>query len=281
MRKKHRFLSAERRINHAKTFLSKPANVMLLIFGIALLGLTFVPLLSILREMFVVHVGVEKTLTGLKSGEFTLFHWTKLFGGGEWSKETFWKPLLNSFMVGFGGAVLGIGIGGSVAWLLARSNMKCKKIITSLFMFPYIMPAWTLALFWLNLFRNSKLGGGNVGIVESLFGVCMPQWFVYGLFPCIIVTGLHFAPFAYILIGGIPKTEKVIFDIAAQNLDADAELERVEIIGEGGSVLYTHFLTGYEAKLSLSVTEPGPYCFLKVRLKNGKFAATAPVWIEK
>lgn len=79
----------------------------------------------------------------------------------------------------------------------------------------------------------------------------------------------------------IPKTEKVIFDIAAQNLDADAELERVEIIGEGGSVLYTHFLMGYEAKLSLSVTEPGPYCFLKVRLKNGKFAATAPVWIEK
>lgn len=259
MRKKHRFLSAERRINHAKTFLSKPANVMLLIFGIALLGLTFVPLLSILREMFVVHVGVEKTLTGLKSGEFTLFHWTKLFGGGEWSKETFWKPLLNSFMVGFGGAVLGIGIGGSMAWLLARSNMKCKKIITSLFMFPYIMPAWTLALFWLNLFRNSKLGGGNVGIVESLFGVCMPQWFVYGLFPCIIVTGLHFAPFAYILIGGI-----------LQNMDATLEESATILKASRGKIL---------RRITLPIVMPAMLSTFLLVFSSGFSSYTAPVFL--
>ena len=120
----------EKTWNHVVTFFSKPANVMLVIFGITLTVLTLIPLISILREMFIVHVGIEKTMTGLKKGEFTLYHWKKLFfDTGEWSKVTFWEPFLNSFMVGLGGATLGIAIGGTVAWLLARSNLKCKNII--------------------------------------------------------------------------------------------------------------------------------------------------------
>ena len=206
-------LLAEKKWNQAKTFFSKPANCMLVLFFVVLLVLTVLPMLSILREMFVVHVGIEKTMTGLDTGDFTLYHWKKLiFDGGEWSKVTFWEPMLNSLKLGLGGAILSIGLGTSVAWLLARSNMKCKNIISALFMFPYIMPAWTLALFWLNLFQNSSVGGGNIGILQGFFGICMPEWFVYGLFPSIIVNGLHFAPFAYILIGGI-----------LQNMDATLE----------------------------------------------------------
>lgn len=251
--------TAERRINHVKTFLSKPANVMLLIFGAALTLLTLIPLLSILREMFIVHVGIEKTMTGLKTGEFTLWHWKKLFGGGDWSRTTFWEPLRNSFLVGFGGAVLGISVGGAVAWLLARSNLKCKNIITSLFMFPYIMPAWTLALFWLNLFQNSRLGGGNVGIVEALFGICMPQWFVYGLFPTIIVTGLHFAPFAYILIGGI-----------LQNMDATLEESAMILKASRGKIL---------RKITLPIVMPAVLSTFLLVFSSGFASYTAPVFL--
>lgn len=251
--------TAERRINHVKTFLSKPANVMLLIFGAALTLLTLIPLLSILREMFIVHVGIEKTMTGLKTGEFTLWHWKKLFGGGDWSRTTFWEPLRNSFMVGFGGAVLGIGVGGTVAWLLARSNLKCKNIITSLCMFPYIMPAWTLALFWLNLFQNSQLGGGNVGIVEALFGICMPKWFVYGLFPTIIVTGLHFAPFAYILIGGI-----------LQNMDATLEESAMILKASRGKILW---------KITLPIVMPAVLSTFLLVFSSGFASYTAPVFL--
>ena len=60
-----------------------------------------------------------------------------------------------------------------------------------------------MALYWLNMFQNSKVGGGIVGVMEGLFGICMPEWFVYGAFPIALVLGLHYAPFAYILIGGI------------------------------------------------------------------------------
>lgn len=185
---------------------------MLVAFGILLALLTLYPLLSMLQEMFLVHNGIEKTLIGQKKGTFTLFHWNKLFRKGEWSTINFWQPFFNSLWLGLGSAVTGILLGGIVAWLMARTNMRFKKTIGTLFLFPYLMPAWTMALYWLNLNQNSQVGSGVVGLLEGLFGICMPEWFVYGLFPCIMVNGLHFAPFAYILIGGI-----------LQNMDATLE----------------------------------------------------------
>jgi len=185
---------------------------MLVAFGILLALLTLYPLLSMLQEMFLVHNGIEKTLIGQKKGTFTLFHWNKLFRKGEWSTINFWQPFFNSLWLGLGSAVTGILLGGIVAWLMARTNMRFKKTIGTLFLFPYLMPAWTMALYWLNLNQNSHVGSGVVGLLEGLFGICMPEWFVYGLFPCIMVNGLHFAPFAYILIGGI-----------LQNMDATLE----------------------------------------------------------
>ena len=70
------------------------------------------------------------------------------------------------------------------------------------------------------MFQNSKVGGGVVGMVESLLGVCMPQWFVYGLFPMIVVIGLHYSPFAYLLIGGILKNMDATLEESATILKA-------------------------------------------------------------
>ena len=123
-------------------------------------------------------------------------------------------------IVACGSGVLGILIGGTVAWFITRSDLKCKGFISSVFVFPYMMPAWTLALFWTNMFQNSKVGGGNVGMVEALFGVCMPEWFVYGLFPMIVVIGLHYSPFAYLLIGGILKNMDATLEESATILKA-------------------------------------------------------------
>ncbi|MBQ2655415.1 MAG: iron ABC transporter permease, partial [Erysipelotrichaceae bacterium] len=87
-------------------------------------------------------------------------------------------------------------------WLVSRSDMRWKKLLTKLFIFPYIMPSWTLGLAWKNFFKNIEITGSN-GIFYSLTGIQVPTWFAYGEFPIIIVTGMHYAPFAYILIGGI------------------------------------------------------------------------------
>ena len=203
-----------------KGFFSKPANVLLVVFLIALVVLSLLPLITMLSNMFTVHIGTEKKIYRLPVGSFTLKHFERLFAGDDWSRVNFWTPLINSFIVACGSGVLGILVGGTVAWFITRSDLKCKSFISSVFVFPYMMPAWTLALFWTNMFQNSKVGGGNVGMMESIFGVCMPEWFVYGLFPMIIVVGLHYSPFAYLLIGGILKNMDATLEESATILKA-------------------------------------------------------------
>ena len=203
-----------------KGFFSKPANILLVVFFVALVVLSLIPLITMLSNMFTIHAGQEKKLYRLDVGTFTLNHFQRLFKGDDWSRVNFWTPLVNSLIVACGSGVLGILIGGTVAWFITRSDLKFKGFISSVFVFPYMMPAWTLALFWTNMFQNSKVGGGNVGMVEAIFGVCMPQWFVYGLFPMIVVIGLHYSPFAYLLIGGILKNMDATLEESATNLKA-------------------------------------------------------------
>ncbi len=205
----------------AKAFFSKPANLILLFFLAVLAALSLAPMVTMLTNMFKVHAGTEKKLLRLKVGSLTLNHFEMLFKDYEWGKANFWIPLFNSLIVACGAGLLGILIGGTVAWFVTRSDLKCKKFISAVFVFPYMMPAWTLALFWTNMFQNSKVGGGVVGMVESLFGICMPEWFVFGLFPMIVVIGLHYSPFAYLLIGGILKNMDATLEESATILKAN------------------------------------------------------------
>ena len=47
----------------------------------------------------------------------------------------------------------------------------------------------------------------------------MPAWWCVGLFPSVVVLGLHYAPFAYILIGGIFRNMDANLEEAATILD--------------------------------------------------------------
>ncbi len=206
-----------------QTFLSKPANVILVIFFLLLCFLTLYPLLVLLLETITVHSGREARAVGLPKGAYTLYNFNRLlmtlddggakgiFFSNSWIQ--FYEPLLNTLAVAFTSSAVAILFGGVVAWFIARSNLKYKKFISGVFVFPYIMPSWTLALFWQSFFKNEYIGTGTSnGILASVFGVFMPEWFVYGYFPISIVLGLHYAPFAYILIGGILR-----------NMDANLE----------------------------------------------------------
>ncbi len=203
-----------------RAFVTQPANLLLVFFLGVLAVLSLMPMVTMLSNMFTIHLGTEKRLYRMNTGDWTLVHFQKLFEGSDWSKVNFWEPLKNSFIVAFGSGILGIAIGGTIAWFVTRSDLKCKKFISAVFVFPYMMPAWTLALFWTNMFQNSKVGGGNIGMIESIFGVCMPEWFVYGLFPMIVVIGLHYSPFAYLLIGGILKNMDATLEESATILKA-------------------------------------------------------------
>lgn len=81
------------------------------------------------------------------------------------------------------------------------------------------MPQWTLAVVWKNLFYSNAVTHSANGLLASVFGITMPAWWCQGLFPSAMVLGLHYAPFAYILIGGIFRNMDANLEEAATILD--------------------------------------------------------------
>ncbi len=208
--------------NRLKAFFSKPANIILVIFALLLIVLTLYPLCELLRHTFVIHATDATIFPGTRKGDMSLRSGKKLLftEANKYSLINFYKPMLNSIVLATLSALFALIFGGTVAWFVTRTNMKAKKFISSAFIFPYIMPSWTLALFWLNMFKNPNVGTGSSGFIHSLTGWCAPEWFVYGLFPLVVVSGLHYAPFAYIFIGGILRNMDANLEEAATILKA-------------------------------------------------------------
>ena len=223
---------SRKRMGQIRAWLSSPANIILLVFFVLLCFLTLYPLLTMLTETVTVHGGREARAVrelGLRSGDHTLYHFRRLLftlddGGSSGFRLSnswiqFYEPFFNTLAVSVTASAIAILFGGIVAFLVTRTNIYYKKFISAVFVFPYIMPSWTLALFWQTFFKNVNIGTGTSnGIMAAVFGIYAPEWFVYGYFPISLVLGLHYAPFAYILIGGILRNMDANLEEAATML---------------------------------------------------------------
>ena len=204
--------------NKVKTFFSKPYNVILLLLGIVLTVTTVAPIVAIVEDTFKIHAGtIDAHLTKQTTG-WTVVNYIDLFTS-KLAKANLWKPLWNTVLLSVGTCVVSILYGGIFAFLITRTNLAWRQYLSSIFIFPYIMPQWTLAVVWQNLFYSTKITGTSDGLLASLFHIYMPKWFCQGLFPSLMVLGLHYAPFAYILIGGIFRNMDANLEEAATILD--------------------------------------------------------------
>lgn len=267
-----RQIQMKRMQGRVRTWFSRPANIILLVFLLLLLFLTLYPLLTMLTEMFVVHQNERSAVRslGLKKGDFTFFHFEKLLftlndGGAKGITNSnswiqFYKPFFNTLIVSVAASFIAILFGGTVAFLVTRTNIKYKKFISSVFVFPYIMPSWTMALFWETFFKNVNVGPGTSnGIMASVFGIFMPEWFVYGAFPIALVLGLHYAPFAYILIGGILR-----------NMDANLEEAATILKTSRGRII---------RKITLPIVKPAMLSTLLLVFASSMSAYSVPVFL--
>ena len=205
-------------LNKVGTFFSKPYNVILLVLGIVVTITTIAPIVAIIKDTLTIHPGtIDAHLTGKTSG-FTLVNYIDLFTS-RMAKKNLWIPLLNTVYLAVGTCIVSILFGGIFAFLITRTNLAWRKYLSSIFIFPYIMPQWTLAVVWQNLFNSNAVTRTSNGLLASLFGITMPKWWCQGLFPSLVVLGLHYAPFAYILIGGIFRNMDANLEEAATILD--------------------------------------------------------------
>ena len=204
----------KRGANGAITFFGVPANTILVVFGVILLLLNIAPIVSLLVKAF-----TEYSTVGY--GKFTWDNFKAIFdwAGSDTSVGFFWRPFGRSLLISVIACVFSVLFGGLTAYLIARTNLKFKRFISAVFIFPYIMPQWTLAMFWKNLFISTNCTAGYAGELQALTGIAMPEWWVFGMFPIALVLGLHYAPFAYILLGGV-----------LQNMDSNLE-EAASILG--------------------------------------------------
>ena len=211
-------------LNKVKTYLSKPQNTILILLGIILTITTIAPMVTIFMDTITVHEGSVDSREAEDGQKYTSYNWEDLFVGKTRMSKRLVKtnlvtPLLNSVLLSVLACVGAILYGGIFAYLVTRTNMKFKKYLSSIFIFPYIMPQWTLAMVWKNLFDSNAITGGADGLLTALTGTSMPEWWCRGLFPSAVVLALHYAPFAYILIGGIFRNMDANLEEAATILN--------------------------------------------------------------
>lgn len=261
--------------NNAKAYFAKPANIITVVFLVILVLTVVLPLLTLLIGSFRYNTVQEAMGTGFQKGDWTINHWKTLLTDKEYDYAVtkLWIPLGRSVLMALLACLIAVVFGGVVAWFITRSNLPCKKFISAVFVFPYIMPSWSIAMFWENFFKNTKMGTTS-GMLQMLTGICVPENWVYGLVPCAICLGLHYAPFAYILIGGILRNMDANLEEAATVLKASRVKILVKItLPIVAPALVSTVLLVFSSSIS-SFTVPyflnknGSFIALSVQMKN-------------
>lgn len=190
-----RLLAHLRRFIH---WLTRPQVVLSLIMLAVMFYMVVIPLYKLVETTLTWQLSDLGRVPDATEGEFTLFHWIRMLTG-VFGRIYTYTPLQHSMTIAIGTVVLSLFLGGSLAWLVVRTDMPGRKLVNQLAVLPYIMPSWTLAQAWLVLFKN-RLSGGAPGMYEYIIGQSPPDWLSYGPVPIIICCALHYYTFFFLFV---------------------------------------------------------------------------------
>lgn len=117
---------------------------------------------------------------------------------GRLAPNLFYRPLVNTLVIGVGVAVGTVLIGGFLAWLVVMTDVPFRRTIGLMATLPFMIPSFATALAWGTLFRNGRLGG-SVGFLEGL-GLSIPDWLAWGMVPTLVVLIAHYYSLAFAVI---------------------------------------------------------------------------------
>ena len=195
---KHPPMTKERLKNQFNSLIGNPFNVIVFITLILLFVLIIIPLLSMVHNTFIVAKSELRNIPGAKVGDFTLWYWKYLIAS-PLTKTILWVPLRNSLIIGAFVTVIAVPLGALMAWLMVRTDIPGKGLLSALILIPYMIPSWCKALSWMTIFRNPSMGGN--GVLSSL-GIPVPNALASGFIPIIIVMTMHYYAFSYIMASG-------------------------------------------------------------------------------
>lgn len=212
------FLFLESNWNRFRRIIANPPLILSIVLLILLIYLVIAPLFSMVESSLTLSSRDSIYVVGEQVGDFTNYYLKRTFVGNM-SDILFYQPLRNTLMVSFAMSILALFIGSILAWLVVRTDLLFKQIIANLAIIPYVLPSWTLALAWITVFKNRRLGGAS-GMLEYL-GIDLPDWISFGPIPIIIVMALHYYPFTFLLIGSALRSLDPTLEEAALVLGAN------------------------------------------------------------
>ena len=180
--------------NQILNVVKNPFNMIVAISLVILFCLIVIPLLQMIATTFTVAKGDLRRIGGdAKAGDFTLWYWRYILTS-KLASATLWGPLKNSLVCGVFTVLVSVPLGSVLAWLMVRSDIPCKKLLSMLIVIPYMIPSWCKSLSWLAVFRNST--SGSLGFLAGL-GIPVPDWLAYGPIAIVSCMSLHYYAFSY------------------------------------------------------------------------------------
>jgi iron(III) transport system permease protein len=179
-------------------WLTRTHVILSLILLFLMFYMVIIPLYRMIATTFTWQLHDLTRVPDAEVGGLTLFHYVRMLTGVIGKIYTY-TPVQHSLTIASGATLLALLIGGSLAWLVVRTDMPGRKLVNQLALFPYIMPSWTLAQAWLVFFKN-RLSGGTPGIFEYVVGQSPPDWLSYGPVPIMICSALHYYTFFFLFV---------------------------------------------------------------------------------
>jgi iron(III) transport system permease protein len=126
-------------------------------------------------------------------GGATLGHYRQVFTDGALQKAL-WNTAVLAFWVGLASLALGV----PMAWLTARTDLPCKRLIRGLILASFVTPPFLGAFAWV------MLAGPNAGLLNKLYrsltGADDPLLNVFSMPGLIFVVAIYTFPYVFIMI---------------------------------------------------------------------------------
>ncbi len=129
------------------------------------------------------------------SGErgLTLAHYARVF-----TDPQLQKALWNTVVLAFWSGLAALAIGAPMAWLSARTDLPCSRVIRSLIMASFVTPPFLGAFAWV------MLAGPNAGYLNKLYrdltGAEAALFNIFSMTGLVFVVAIYTFPYVYIMI---------------------------------------------------------------------------------
>jgi iron(III) transport system permease protein len=198
--------------------MQSPTSMLGVLLALLFIYLIAIPVGSLLLDGVQVQFGDERRI-GALTGDWTYYYLLRTLNSPV-ADTMFWQPLWHTLRVASGVILLSLTLGGFLAWLVTRSNLRGRAWFATALIVPYMLPAWTFAMAWTTLFRNRSIGGQQ-GWLEAM-GMSPPDWLAYGELPIILILTLNYIPFVILLFGNALRRFDAQLEDSARILGASS-----------------------------------------------------------